>query len=143
MVNPYKRLIQAYKAKLLTGRVLAIDPGSISPGWALFEGGLLKDAGTKDLGKAASIYSRLPRLHSELADWLPDVLVIEQIRGSMAHEYLKWSVGVAIAAANTSCVIELPIHEWQKFSKNKASYFKDDTQDAIIIGETAIYLAGA
>ena len=110
------------------------------PGWAAYSKGKFLSSGTVPLVKGAPIQDRLRVLYEQLLPTDPDVLVIERIRGSMAHEFLHWSVGVTIAACRPVILIEMPIATWKKYvGKN---HKKGDEADARAIGDTLLYHAG-
>lgn len=122
--------------------MLAIDPASgatSQPGWAAFSQGKLLKSGTLQLPRGMPIQQRLRELFKALSLSSPDVLVIERIRGSMAHEHLKWSVGVSIAATCASVVIEMPVSTWKKHAG--PNHVKSDVNDAEAIGHCLIACA--
>lgn len=132
--------------KLLTGRVVAIDPASGStsmPGWALFEAGELVAMGTIKVNPKLPIQGRLNMMFYALSEGvghpIPDVVVMEEIRGSMAHAFLFWACGVIAAAFSESDLIELPISFWKAILPE--GYEKADDTDAAYIGLAAITLA--
>lgn len=136
---------------ILTGTVLAIDPSSGAwsqrykeqshPGWARFHAGVLVASGVVPMdGKKQNIFQRLRALYDALLAEKPDVLVVEQIRGTMAHQYLKWSVGVIIASVRASYTIEMPIATWRAYAGK--GHKKSDEADAVQIGLTLISIAG-
>ena len=101
--------VRKLKDKILHGRVVAIDPASGStsnPGWALFENGVLIDMGTVELNSKLPIQGRLNTMYVVLSECIghppPDVLIMEEIRGSMAHAFLFWACGVIAAAFHKS-----------------------------------------
>lgn len=131
---------------LLNGRIVAIDPASGSssmPGWALFESGQLIASGTIELKKSATVQQRLNALFHALSQGVghppPDLVVMEEIRGRMAHAYLLWACGVSASAFPDSKLIELPISFWKAIVPT--GYEKDDETDAAYIGLAAITLA--
>jgi Holliday junction resolvasome RuvABC endonuclease subunit len=122
------------------GSVLAIDPASISVGWAYFENGELKDSGTFNLGKTRPINLRLQDLLKHLQHLpTPDVLVLEQIKGPGAYDQLKYAVGVTQAAVVTPNMVLCPIPVWKAYAKQDENYtVKGDQADAEVIGAATI-----
>lgn len=128
-------------------RVLAIDPasgGSSNPGWALFDEGEYVASGEFDIkSKKNPIQMRLVELQCLIVETfgsdLPEVLVIERIRGSHAHHYLFWSIGASIAAAEIEHLLECPVGFWKVVTPT--DYEKTDETDAIYIGAAVIKLA--
>lgn len=132
--------------KLTHGRVLAVDPASGSssmPGWAMFEAGEMVASGTVKLKKSAPIQQRLNDLFFALSQGVghppPDIVVLEEIRGRMAHAFLLWACGVTASAFPESDLIELPISFWKAVVPE--DYDKDDETDAVYIGLAAIMVA--
>jgi hypothetical protein len=139
----YLTQIGQYAKEIVYGTMLAIDPGSTRPGYAVFHAGTCTHSAAIDLPKG-SIFERIQALAQEMSKITPvppDVVVIEELRGSMVHQSLSWAVGVHIAGAGTPNIVELPIWAWKAQAKLKPTYFKDDVQDAIVIGETTLKLA--
>jgi len=134
------------KGKLLTGRVVAIDPASGStsmPGWALFQEGALVAKGVVQLNPKLPVQGRLNALFFALSEGIghppPDVIIIEEIRGRMAHVFLTWACGVIVSAFSESELLELPIGFWKAVIPE--GYEKSDEEDAMHIGLAAIELA--
>ncbi len=143
---PFYAKVRANRHKILTGTVLAIDPssgGSSLPGFAVFRAGELLTSGEIEFPKKQDVYTRIQRLYDEirkLAD--PDVLAIEEIRGAtFSHMYLRWAVGVSIAAGKAPVSVELPITVWKQLAKVMPGYIKGNAMDAECIGHSLILLA--
>ena len=139
--------VQVHKTKILTGLVIALDPssgGSSQPGFAIYRAGELITSGELAIPKK-SIYERLQLLHeqvSKLTPDVPDVFAIEEIRGQrFSHDYLKYAVGVSMAAARTTTILEVPINCWRALAKADPHYIKGNAVDSELIGETVIRLA--
>lgn len=143
---------RAHRKAILEGTVLAMDPSSGSfnqkkkeqsyPGYALFREGELVESGVVDLnGQELNIWERLRELYDCLENDfdVPDVLIIERIRGRVAHQYLKWSVGIIGTAVRAPVVIEMPVSTWRSFAGK--DHEKSDENDAIAIGTAAVKLA--
>lgn len=101
-------------------------------------------SGEIQIPSSKPIHERLRILYDKASALLPnspDILVIEEIRGRMAHHYLSWSVGVTLAAIRAPLCIELPINVWKAVAAVTPGYFKGNSQDAEIIGTTLTILA--
>lgn len=144
------KLTPEERKAILTGTVLAIDPSSGAwsqknkeqshPGWARFHAGVLVASGVVPMdGKKQNIFQRLRMLYDALGTERPDVLVVEQIRGTMAHQFLKWSVGVIIAAVRATHTVEMPIATWRAYAGK--GHKKSDENDAIVMGQTLVHHA--
>lgn len=139
-----RKQVSKMAGTLLTGRVLAIDPASGAsspPGWAIFEKGELVDYGVIEIDPKAPIQWRLDDLHTILTEEFIciDVLILEEIRGKMAHVYLHWACGVTVSCYAASEIIEMPISFWKAITPE--GYEKSDDTDAAYIGLAAITLA--
>ena len=129
---------------MLTGNVLAIDPASGAsspPGWALFNKGKLRKYGVITINPKLNVQQRLHQLQQELATayFDVDVVVLEEIRGSMAHVYLHWACGVTASSFPDAALVELPISFWKAIVPE--GYVKADDTDAAYIGLAAIMIA--
>lgn len=124
-----------------TGTVLAIDPASKSLGYALYDCGVLVEKG-KLISKYKQIERRLRDLSRQLKNKFKrvDILAVEKIRGSMAHEYLRWSIGMAVTSIDSDVMVEIPINFWKKLVEE--GYTKDDDNDAELIGLVVVKIAG-
>lgn len=137
--------IRSCRDLILAGTMLVVDPSSGSKdskcGYAYYVAGDLVVSGTVDIDHRLPIEQRL----ANTFDWFsanynqPDMLIIEEIRGRLAHVYLLWSVGVIIAAARASQVIEMNIGTWKRRAGD--DYVKSDEEDAKAIGRVTIQLA--
>lgn len=125
--------------------MLAIDPASGStsmPGWAMFRDGQLLGSGVLEI-RGQTIGHKLAHLYNEvrvMTDQGVDTVVIEEIRGRVAHHYLLWAVGVIAAATSRAEWIELPVAFWKAIAPE--GYVKSDRTDAEYIGKAVIQLAG-
>lgn len=142
-----KQWAPAKKARtaITSGKMLAVDPASGSSsqaGWALYETGKLVEAGVVEVSKGKCIGDRLQETYEALCEDEVDVLAIERIRGRMAHQYLHWAVGTIVAAVPYKHLVEVPIPVWRAYAKASGRWDKADDQDAIMIGEVCIHLAG-
>lgn len=120
------------------GTLLAIDPasgGTSRAGWAAFKDGKLVDSGTLEV-EPGPVQQRLRQLYELLAETDPDVLVIERIRGSRAHVFLHWAVGVSIAACCPMTLLEMPVSSWKKHAG--PTHRKGDREDAVAIGRALL-----
>lgn len=141
-ITPEMRKFQAtlrpYRTSILTDSILAIDPASISLGWAWFQHGILIISGEYTVPRTMSPHKRLPMLMDQLTDWTKtDVMVIEKMFRYNAS--LVWSVGATIVTIRPDIMIEMPVRVWQAFRDD--DYEKSDQADAELIGKALIYLA--
>lgn len=135
--------VRKHSHAITTGTLLSIDPasgGTSAPGYAAFRGGEMLESGTLKIGKG-SIQSRLRAIYECLQNTNPDVLVIEKIRGNMAHEFLRWSVGVIVAATCPTVLIECPTSTWRSHAGK--AHKKSDEADAVAIGKCTLAKARA
>lgn len=137
--------IQKNRDLIINKTFISIDPGSTSPGWALWKLGKLVDAGEIKPKKTDNISKRLAYIHDYLES-LPqaDIIIVEKIgiitgRKAQSHPYLLWSLGAIAGALRCKNMIEMPPSMWQKF-RNK-NYTKSDREDAIVIGRACIEIA--
>lgn len=122
------------------GRVLAIDPGSNSLGWSLFDKGHLVRSGKISARAKDPAHTRLLHIIDDLVNAvgvMHDVVCVEKLFRYNAS--LVWSVGAVIAATRPEVLIEVPIRLWQ--AQTSDGYFKDDEKDAVEIGKTLIHYA--
>jgi hypothetical protein len=119
---------------ILNGTWIAIDPASISMGYALVEGGNISKNGTFST-KKKPIGERLKDLHSMLDLELPEVelMVVEFVRTGTGHHFLTWSTGLAVGALGAKITIEIPTSLWAK--GKDANYIKSDACDAKYIAK--------
>jgi hypothetical protein len=142
----YKRVKQ-HADLLANGRVLCIDPatGSTSqPGWALYVGGRCVRSGVLNLPGRAPVADRLRALRTQLQALDPgalDVLVLEELRGSMVHAHLHWAAGVVAEALHAEVLLEIPIPVWKAVAAADPRYTKGDEADARAFGEALVALA--
>ena len=135
----FASLVQANKEGILRGRLIAVDPG-ISAGYAIYEKGKLVE---NDVCKVDPNLDMGARCH-KLAKFFRnkgkfDVFVIEQIRGNMAHVYLKFAIGAIIGGSRADARLEIPIRVWQALRED--DYKKTDKKDAELMGQATILLA--
>jgi hypothetical protein len=130
--------IRKHRDKVLHGRVLYVDPATgatSNPGWALSDNGVLVASG-EIAGLKGETPERLTQLYAVLheraaLEWgRLDMLVVEQLRGSMVAAQLHWSVGVILAALPAEIVCELPIPVWKSVARADPHYRKGDEADA-------------
>jgi len=139
--------IEAHAELLLQGTLLAIDPSSGSagslPGYALFKGGRLVDAGTLELPRSGPLANRLFLLRDTLAKEFdrPDLLAVELIspvmpsrKGIFLHKNsssLIKAVGAVLSCWDCPVVEVAPV-TWH--SMTPPHYQKSDAADACAIG---------
>lgn len=120
--------------------MLAIDPGSNTLGWALFDKGHFVRSGKISARGKDLAHTRLLHIIDELVDIagvMHDVVCVEKLFRYNAS--LVWSVGAVIAATRPEVLIEVPIRLWQ--ARLDENYVKSDERDAIEIGKTLIEYA--
>ena len=137
--------IRGLRDIVLGGTMLAVDPSSGSKdsqcGYAYFVAGDMVASGTVPVDHRLPIEQRV----AITSDWFaanynqPDLLVIEEIRGRLAHVYLVWSVGVVIASVRASQLLEMNIGTWKR--RAAPGYVKSDIADAQQIGLVTVQLA--
>lgn len=134
--NTFFAKVRKHRDKVLRGRVLYVDPAtgaSSNPGWALSEAGVLVAS-----GEIAGLHGETPerlaqlfwRLHDDPRFQDLDMLVVEQLRGSMVAAQLHWSVGAILAALPAEVMCEIPIKVWKAVAKTDPTYTKGDEADA-------------
>jgi len=139
-IDDLRKQVAENKEQILNGRLLAVDPGSKFAGYSIYDAGVLTSSGIITMGNKLRVQQRLQHLYQQLHDLTAcDVFATERIRGSMSHEFLKWAVGVAVAAVRSPVLIEVPIGVWQAIKD--AGYEKTDENDAQLIGKSLIWLA--
>jgi hypothetical protein len=149
----------------LMGRVLSIDPSSGSasskPGFAYFEGGVLKELGDLNIPGGIPLWLRLKQLGQELrANWPNvDVLIIENIPPFMASKgrggkewrnagvvNLHKSIGAILASVEATTFVEVTPMTWHKFAAKdipaQSWYEKCDALDALMMALTTFNEAG-
>lgn len=136
--------VRRHAQAILEGTVLAVDPasgGTSLPGWAAYRKGKFLSSGTVPINPRDPIQDRLRVLYDQLLPTDPDVLVIERIRGSMAHEYLRWSCGVIVASCRPVILLECPTSTWRSYAGK--DHVKSDENDARAIGDCVLHMARA
>ena len=129
-VNILKR-----KELILGGTMIAIDPSSLSMGYAVFKQGKLVENNV--ITAKGNIGFRLNKLCEMLPDISPDVVIVEKVRSNTGHIYLTWSTGAAVARY-PAFICEVAFYAWKK--NVGADYEKSDARDALEIGNFAITL---
>ena len=135
--------IEAHADIISTGMLLAIDPASKSMGWALYAQGNFIEKGTI-VSKKKNVNDRLQdigaQLHAQLKKFkFIDILAIEKIRGSRAHDYLKWAIGMSIVTVHAPRFVEVPVQFWKQIIPE--DYVKNDENDAEMIGKVVTMIA--
>jgi Holliday junction resolvasome RuvABC endonuclease subunit len=139
-MHKFTQEVKANSEAILNGDILAIDPASITIGYAVAKKGKVTDSGIIKLDAKAPINERMQDIVDTLrADEKYDVLAVEMIRGKMAHVYLKWSVGAIVGGAKAPVCIEVPINAWKAVAGK--DHKKSDNADAVAMAETLIALA--
>jgi len=133
-----KKFCSKHGDLILGGTILAIDPASKSAGYALYKCGVFITGGS--ITVEGPVSKRLNKLFHKIEQLghRPDILVIETIRATMSHIYLRWSVGALVAASNAEHVLEVNALVWR--SMVPPDYVKTDSQDAYWLGKAVIEL---
>lgn len=133
--------IYKVRDKILGGYLLAIDPASVSLGFALYDKGVLVKSGTlKTKGDIATRLTDLCLLlREEIRHYDISVLAVEFLRTGVGHHFLVWSVGAVVSEVAADHVVEVHTQSWKKLVSS--SYQKSDENDAIQIGRFAVEIA--
>lgn len=136
----FRKAIAPLAYSILKGRVLAVDPGSVCMGWALFDKGELIRSGEVAAHPKNKPHKRVISIVHDLCEETKhaiDVLCIEQM--FRYNPALIWTVGAVIQAKEPELFVEVPTRIWQARLPN--DYVKSDERDAIEIGKSVIYHA--
>lgn len=137
-MKKFQASLRPHRTSILTDSVLAIDPASISLGWAWFQEGELVISGEYTAPRTMSPHKRLPVIMDQLTAWTKTkTLVIERM--FRYNPSLVWSVGSTIVTIRPDVMLEMPVRVWKAFCDD--SYEKSDQADAEMIGKALIYLA--
>lgn len=132
MADKFTKEVGKYLNKIIHGRVLAIDPASISMGWAMyFKTELVASGEIVAPKKRADAWQRIGDMVTmlEAQGMVFDVMVIEKLGKNVP---LIWSVGAAIGALKPQAMIEVHYTVWHPF--RAPDYVKSDETDAQLIG---------
>lgn len=139
--------VQRCTKHIAEGIVIAIDPSigsnSSMPGYAVYVAGELQDAGVFEIDARQSVPTRLQRLAYLLrklyAEWIPDVLVYEDIPPTRfgggnagAHSSLLKAVGVVLSVSGPDHFVGIQPRSWKQIARS--SYVKGDQEDAEEMG---------
>ncbi len=131
-VNKMDKMIRGCIDEIIDGTLLAIDPASISMGYAIYKAGELEISG--EIKGKGMPHERLHQIADQLiALEAPDVLAIELIRKNTT---LIWSVGTTIASVRSPHLIEVPLSIWHSLRED--DYVKTDQLDAELIGRSVV-----
>lgn len=137
-MKKFQASLRPHKRAILEGTMLAIDPASISLGWAWFEAGQLIISGEYKAPRTHPPHKRLSHLMEQLVQWTkPDLMVVEKLFKYNAS--LVWSVGATIVTVMPEAMIECPIRVWRALAAD--DYEKSDQADAEMIGKAVIHFA--
>lgn len=153
-----KQIAANNRNKIVNGIILAIDPSSgrsSSMGWAVIDHGTYVASGTKKppILRSGETLEHIRRMVNDLvSEYLPDVVVIEALRGPNVPSALMWAVGAILAGTSTDydiLEVQMPIPTWKTYIANAVSfagkspsrYVKGDENDAIAMGECLYSLA--
>jgi hypothetical protein len=132
--------VEKHRDIILNGRIMGIDPGSQSMGYAVAQSGKIEECGVFEMNKKAPIAERLQDIVTTLRkEGKYDLLVVEMIRGKMAHVFLKFSVGAVMGGVQAPICIEMPINAWKAAAG--PDHQKSDENDAYAILHALIELA--
>lgn len=142
-IDKFKELVRKNSHYFLRGRVVAIDPGSRSLGYAIFQDGKFIERNKIQVHGKLPLNTRLAQILKELPkEPQPDVLLVEEIgKGAMAHIYLKYAVGAVLAGYPYPVLIFCPITVWKAYARDTGLTDKDDDIDAEVMGTSVIHLA--
>lgn len=143
-------MLSGKELTVMQGTLLAIDPSSGSrnsqPGYSLYQAGVLIDAGIIKLKVGSELHSRLFHLADSIRNDFstPDILVTEAIssvmnpkQGFMSKQMVPLQRAVGVVQSCFDCpVLEVAPATWRKYITN--NYVKSDTNDAILLGYTAL-----
>lgn len=167
-----RQLLRKYRDIILSGRIVCIDPSSASksskPGYAIFEAGVLVEAGILDIADKYDLRVRLRLVHEELQQFIEgtNLVIIEAIplrpirtkldaaasgktwMNAKAFSSLTQALGVTKAAFPKEIPqLDLPATLWNRVAREQGwgmsdtgEVIKTDTTDAVRIGMTAIHL---
>jgi hypothetical protein len=164
-----KSQIIKYKEKILNGRMLCIDPSSVStsskPGWAEFLNGKLVRYGEAQIAHHHDLAVRLNRILKYFQTFSADIVLIEGIPvrpirtkaqaattgkvwlSAVAHSSLVQAIGATKASFDeTIPIVTFPATLWHRVSRQydwgveDGVVSKSDAADAIRIGMSAIVL---
>ncbi len=133
----FSKLVEEAKPHMM-GKVLCIDPSSGSasskPGFAYFEGGVLKEIGDINVQGGRPLWIRLQELGGALRKYWPDVdvLITENIPPFMAKgKEAQWrnvavvnlhkSIGTILGAVEAKAFVEVTPGSWHKFQVSQAN----------------------
>ena len=142
------KMVKKNKKAILTGYMLAIDPGSVSSGWALFKRGTLLASGTFKT-KSRFPIQRMQEIREYYSGFRGvDVLAMEYIHEpnekTVMSSYTKLlkSVGALAATIKFKFCVEIAPIVWQSIYTPKVGRkTKSDENDAVGVGMALIMMA--
>ncbi len=139
-----KRDVTIHKDLILNGKMLSIDPATRTLGYATTEAGTVTEQGTIEIDPKLPINQRLQSIvrlmQAEKQTY--DIVLVEMIRGRMAHAYLMFGVGAILGGVDCPIGIEVPICAWKAAAKVlEPDYIKSDANDAAMFARTVITMA--
>lgn len=145
----WERAVARYAERVLTTTVLSVDPSSSSrgsqPGYALFRGGVLQEAGVLDIPPGLPLNQKLGRLVQDLQSGFTgvDILILEYISPFFAkqrsHMSLQRACGAIMGAVPADICLECPPQTWHLLAPE--NYVKTDMNDAILMGTATFVTA--
>lgn len=148
-----ERDVKPLISELLEGKVLAFDPSSSSssssPGYSLWDKGILLESGTLELQHGIPLHERLYNLREDIVKEFetPDLLMVERIAPMFAGSAGKFqgqpasvialhrSIGVIMSCFKTK-ILEISPVQWRRNVSD--DYPKGDANDAVMIGYCGI-----
>lgn len=141
-ITKFEKVVRTHAISLIHRTVIAIDPGTKSAGYAVFEEGKLTESGVIKVAQTLPINTRLYQIAKGSPKLPADVLIVEDIgKGAMAHVYLKFAVGAILATYPYSQVLFCPISIWKAYAKAHGIVDKNDELDAQCMGKALIQWA--
>lgn len=152
-ISALERDVSPLISEILEGRILAFDPSSSSasssPGYSLWEKGILLESGTLELPHGIPLHERLYNLREDIVKEFetPDLLMVERIAPMFAGSAGKFagqpasvialhrSIGVIMSSFKTK-ILEISPVQWRRNVED--DYPKSDSNDATMIGFCAV-----
>ena len=142
----FRTAVNMNKKPILFGRMIAIDPGSTRPGYAIYESGELVDKGWIRT-ESKHLHQRLKEVSTAISTLTEgaDLLAIEKIgpfnsrTDKKKYDPLQQSIGAIHVGSQAKYMLEVKPITWQKFIGD--DYVKSDDEDAVAIGNCLVVIA--